>query len=350
MSDVPLPPVDRKTPSVPVEFARLVLQMAEERGQSRDVVLAGLGIPESLIHEDGALLSIDQHEGLLLRAIALSGNEPGLGYEIGLRVGLTTHSLVAYALLSQMTLGDAIRLGVQYSEVFVPVYRGRLTEEEGYAVLDITMDMSVEPHLYRYAYDMALLSVWSGLLTLMGNVWPDVELWFNYPEPEYFPAYRDRLPACRFEMGANQICFPAAQLSKKIQTGDPVMAKLMAERMAKELEARKQQGEADIVTLIKPRLVRGDKGYPDLESVGAELFMSSRTLKRKLQQAGTGFQILLDDVRQQDAMRLLSQSGMSIEEIATWMGYAEPANFTHAFRRWTGMTPSEWRDRQRESG
>lgn len=339
--------VDIDTPSVPVEFARLILQMCAERGYPREKMLLGLDITVAQVDEDGAYLSINQHMSLLLKGIKLSGDEGGLGYELGLRIGLSTHALVAMTLLSQTTIGDAIRLGIQFSQVFVPVYRGSLGEEDNFAVLDISMDMAIPDSLYRYAYDMALVSVWSGLLNLFGGVWPDVELWFAYPEPNYFAAYRERLPACRFDMGANQICFPSSQLERRIQTGDPIMAQLMREKIARELEARKQQGKADILTLVRPHLVRGKDGYPDMDTVCAKLFMSSRTLKRKLKQAGTGFQILLDDVRCQDAMRLLCHSNLSIEDIAVWMGFTEPANFTHAFKRWTSATPSEWREQQR---
>lgn len=340
--------IDLDAPSVPVEFARLILQMCAERGVLRERMLAGLDIAAATLDTDGARLSIRQHMRLVTKAIDLSGGRGGLGLELGLRIGLSTHSPVALALLSQMTVGDAIRLGVQFSQVFVPAYRGRLEEVDGFAVLDISMDMPVPDNLYRYVYDMALVSVWSGLLSLFGGTCPDVELWFDYPEPDYFAAYRDRLPACRFDMGANQICFPAAQLARRLQTGDPVLAQLAQERMARELRARQQQGQADILALLQPLLVRGPDGYPDMEAVCAQLFMSTRTLKRKLQQAGSSFQVLLDEVRRQDAIRLLGSPEHSIEQVATWMGFAEPSNFTHAFKRWTGITPSEWRRRQRQ--
>lgn len=341
--------LDRDSPSVPVEFARLILLMAGERGYQREVILDGLNIPTTLIDEEGASLSVDQHESLLLRMIELSNHEGGLGYELGLRIGLTTHSLMAYALLSQVTLGDAIRFGIEFSQVFVPVYRGKLLEEDGYAVIDISMDMSLEDRLYRYAYDLALTSVWSGLCNLMGSAWHEVELWFNYPEPEYYANYKDRLPTCRFDMGANQVCFPIAQLAKRIHTGDAVMAQLMTEKIKRERDARHQQGRADIVSLVRQRLICGQQGYPDLEMISTQLFMSTRTLKRKLQQANTSFQLLLDESRLKDAIRMLSSSSRSIEDIATWMGYAEPANFTHAFRKWTGMTPSLWRENHKNS-
>lgn len=340
--------IDLDAPSVPVEFARLVLQMCAERGVPRERMLAGLDIDPATVDRDGASLSIRQHMRLLLKAVDLSGGEGGLGLELGLRIGLSTHSMVAVMMLSQMTIGDAIRLGIEFSQMIVPVYRGRLEEVDGFAVLDISMDQPVPERLHRYAYDLALVSVWSGMLSLFGGVWPEVELWFDYPEPDYFAAYRERLPACRFGMGANQICFPAAQLARRIQTGDPVLAQLAKEKMLRELEARRQQGETGILALLAPLLVRGPDGYPDMEAVCARLCMSTRTLKRKLQQAGTSFQVLLDEVRRQDAIRLLASPDHSIERVATWMGFAEPSNFTHAFKRWTGMTPSEWRRRRLE--
>lgn len=345
----PVSPVDRDAPAVPVEFARLILQMLAEDGVEPEQALAGLDIPLALVQEDGASLSINQHERLLRRGIELGGGRGGLGYEIGLRIGLTTHSLLAYALLSQVTLGDAIRFGIEFSQDFVPIYRGALRIEDDFAVLDIRMDEPVEPALHRYAFDMALVSVWSGMQVLMGAHWPDVELWFDYPEPEYFAAYEQRLPPCRFGMGANQICFPATQLARRIQTGDPVMAQLMGERLERERQARRRQGSTDIRVLVRERLVAGDDGYPVLEEVAAQLFMSTRTLRRKLQQADTTYVALLDEVRLNDARRLLGMTTLGIEAIAGRIGFAEPASFTHAFRRWTGMTPSEWRSRRRET-
>lgn len=344
----PTPPVDRDAPAVPIEFARLILQMLAEDGVAVEEALAGLDIPLALIQQDGASLSINQHERLLRRGIELAGQRGGLGYEIGLRIGLTTHSLLAYALLSQVTLGDAIRFGIEFSQDFVPIYRGALRIEDDFAVLDIRMDEPVEPALHRYAFDMALVSVWSGMQVLMGAHWPEVELWFDYPEPEYFAEYEPRLPPCRFGMGANQLCFPASQLARRIQTGDPVMAQLMGERLERERQARRRLGSTDIRVLVRERLLADENGYPALEEVAAQLFMSTRTLRRKLQQADSSFVALLDAARLNDARRLLGMTTLGIEVIAGRIGFAEPASFTHAFRRWTGMTPSEWRTRQRE--
>ncbi len=73
--------------------------------------------------------------------------------------------------------------------------------------------------------------------------------------------------------------------------------------------------------------------------------MSSRTLKRRLKMHGTSFQRMLDDTRKRDAIRLLEDRTLSVEEIAHRIGYSAPANLLRAFRKWTGTTPASFRAR-----
>ncbi|HMY82724.1 MAG TPA: helix-turn-helix transcriptional regulator, partial [Agitococcus sp.] len=63
----------------------------------------------------------------------------------------------------------------------------------------------------------------------------------------------------------------------------------------------------------------------------------------RLQQAGLGFQQLLDEARKRDAIKLLQNTSLTIEQIALRLGYTDPANFTRAFKKWTGDTPSKYR-------
>ena len=71
--------------------------------------------------------------------------------------------------------------------------------------------------------------------------------------------------------------------------------------------------------------------------------MSSRTLKRRLQQVGLGYQQLLDEARKRDAIKLIQNTHLTIEQIAQHLGYTDAANFTRAFKKWTGDTPSRYR-------
>ena len=73
------------------------------------------------------------------------------------------------------------------------------------------------------------------------------------------------------------------------------------------------------------------------------LNQSERSLQRKLRAEGTSFSQLLEETRRELAQRYIENSRLSITETAYLLGFAEPANFTRAFRRWTGQTPSDYR-------
>lgn len=64
-----------------------------------------------------------------------------------------------------------------------------------------------------------------------------------------------------------------------------------------------------------------------------------------MQAEGCTFQGLLDEVRQRDAQRLLSDPKLAIKQVADAVGYADPANFARAFSKWTGLSPKAWRER-----
>jgi AraC-like DNA-binding protein len=95
-------------------------------------------------------------------------------------------------------------------------------------------------------------------------------------------------------------------------------------------------------TIIKEELNGGDAS---LERIAHQLGMSGRTLQRKLRDHRTSHQELLDEMRKDLAMRYLREPEMAICEVAYLLGFSESSALHRAFKRWTGMTPSEFRRR-----
>ena len=79
------------------------------------------------------------------------------------------------------------------------------------------------------------------------------------------------------------------------------------------------------------------------QSVAAELSMSVSTLKRRLAGEGMTFRGIREASLKERATLLLLERSVSVSEIATDLGYGDVANFSHAFKRWTGKSPSEFR-------
>jgi len=88
----------------------------------------------------------------------------------------------------------------------------------------------------------------------------------------------------------------------------------------------------------------GGRGMP-LDECAASLSLSARTLRRKLQERGLSYQQIIDEVRSGLARTQLLAPRSSVEAVATRLGFSEAASFSRAFKRWTGMSPRQFRAR-----
>jgi len=88
--------------------------------------------------------------------------------------------------------------------------------------------------------------------------------------------------------------------------------------------------------------------HPSLGEVAGRMFMSTRTLKRRLSQSGVRYRQLLDEARLRRAAQLLGETGLPLDVIADSVGYSSGANLSRAFRRWTGVTPGSFREQGRD--
>jgi AraC-like DNA-binding protein len=126
---------------------------------------------------------------------------------------------------------------------------------------------------------------------------------------------------------------------------DPVLRRVLeghADAVARGLPS--EDGLAlEVRRLLTAHLARGNTA---MAVVARELGTSSRTLQRRLSAVGLSFQQLLDAVRRDTAERCLTDSALSIAEVAYLIGYSEPAAFHRAFKRWSGMTPEGFRERR----
>ena len=87
--------------------------------------------------------------------------------------------------------------------------------------------------------------------------------------------------------------------------------------------------------------------HANLETLAEFCHVSARTLQRVLEREGATFSRLMDRARFHRAHRLLAGSDLKLIEVAYEVGYLEPASFTRAFQRWTGISPSEYRMRHK---
>ena len=92
-----------------------------------------------------------------------------------------------------------------------------------------------------------------------------------------------------------------------------------------------------------------ETGQVNLEQVASKLGIKPRTLRTRLAEANTNFNQLLADYRCNLAKRLLANTNETIDEIVYLTGFSEPSTFYRAFKRWTGVTPIEYRNQKKHN-
>lgn len=332
-------PEELRKPTVPIGYVLLTLQLAAERGIGPEAMLKDVRFPLELLDQPDSRLGLLEYGQLCLRALHLA-REPALGYEFGLRNSLTAHGLVGFGLMCQPTVRAALEFASRYfAPLRVPGWHTQLLVEADQAVVQVheTVPYGL---LRQYAVDMLMVSFVTTLRPLLPAD-SALELWFDCAEPSYYHRYRDRLPPAQFSKGANQLRFPAIHLMRALPGANAVTARLVARECERELALLGHT--EDLLERVRAALLNEHGQYPDLDAVAARLFMSSRTLKRRLQQHGLSYQHLLDEARKRDCMRLLEDPTLSLEDIASRLGYTTATNFGRAFRRWTGRPPGSFR-------
>lgn len=330
---------------IPATYGLSLLNLMQERGHEAEAVLAGSQLTLAVLQDTRAQIEAWQYAMLLGRANSLEGDR-GLAYELGLRSQVTKHGFVGFGLISCSTLRDAIAFSERYFQARVPAFRSSLSIEGAEVVVTLHETIPLGPHR-AFIMDLVAVELCSLFAKIM-DMDPAKQGWLSticvpHAEPPAYARYRDRIPPFRFGQPAVQIRFPARMLDEPIATADPVSVQLAIERLEQEMARQAQDHTTSSQVLA--RLVCRDQRYPDIGDMAEMLHVSERTLKRRLQAEGTSYQVLLDQVRQRDAMRLLGNPALAVAEVAEAVGYTDPANFARAFARWTGLSPRDWRQR-----
>ena len=148
----------------------------------------------------------------------------------------------------------------------------------------------------------------------------------------------------RFEGRENTIVFAKADLDRPFVTHNAELLATLAPQLDAELaQALASRAIGDQVKGILKRQLAGRR--PGIGDVARELRLSSRTLQRRLTEAGASFQQLVQEARRELARHYLLNSSLELTETAYLLGYEDAHSFFRAFHAWEGSPPGEWRAR-----
>jgi AraC-like DNA-binding protein len=167
-------------------------------------------------------------------------------------------------------------------------------------------------------------------------------------QPRAYASVIEQHFGCPVICGAsrNSIIFRAADALRPFITRNAELLSLLAPQFDREL---KQQGVTEnFVERVRAAVQQKLTGRrPTIEDIAGALHISSRTLQRRLQEAGSSFQRVLEESRHELARSYLHNSALELNEAAYLLGYEDANSFVRAFRTWEGVPPARWREQQR---
>ncbi len=146
----------------------------------------------------------------------------------------------------------------------------------------------------------------------------------------------------KFDAQETQLFFSKNVLELRLPTSNPDLARMNDQIV---IDYLKCFDKHNIVMQVRARVIEElNNGIPHQDKIAGQLNMSLRNLQRKLKDENSSFKGILDETRSELSKQYLRGSDRSIIEVGFLLGFTEPSNFARAFRRWTGVSPNEYRD------
>lgn len=282
--------------------------------------------------------------GRLLAVSALHTHCDHIGLLLGQRSGLATMGLAGRVALCRDSVGEGLQQFADYFSLHNTAATVSVISAGGftrlvYAIAEPGMGDTGQLHLGAMALGFNILQ------DLCGQRWlPNVVTIASSPPSNLRPCQKFFRAPLRFDSEESSLIFESHWCDQPLPPIDP----LERRRIEEAVQARRAAVLADFPTtlrnILRKQLILGEFS---MESVAARLGMHRRTLDRKLARHGVRYGELLESVKRDVACQLLRDTHLPMQQVAESLRYTSAGNFSTAFRRWTGVSPREYRRQAR---
>jgi AraC-like DNA-binding protein len=337
-----------------INIVRSIVEELLRQGLTLEEICERAGIDPVQLADAAERLPIERGTRVVAVALELS-KTPAIGLLVGESAPLKALHVVGHLLASSQNMREAVQLFLRYSAL---VWEGggfKLVEEEGDRARFIYEHPFPGSRLERFAAEVSLTVVLRLGLQITGNDKRPIELRFRHEDPGYAGEYA-RIFGCpvRFGQAANELVFKRALLDLPQLHRDELLCEMLrerADRLLAHASATEHLAERILEGLkLQLELGAADPGSADPARLAQRLGMTLRSLKRRLHDSSLSLSRLYDDARREIALAALRQPDAAIKEVAHRLGFSEPSAFYRAFKRWTGMTPAQYREQSEPSG
>ena len=326
------------SPTVLSVWPKTIVHDLRQQGRSVDKILGEAGLDLRTVNREGGRIPW-LGQARLLEIAARELADDCYGVHLAARVDFRDADLIAYLGLASRTLGDALANLARYIRVFSEAARLDLSTDDGAVIVGL---IPAEPSYFRHRQqtEFTVGVFLQAYRAFTGRNIVPLEVSFVHDRHDRLREVA-RLFGCRVSYRQSQarLVLKAKDMALPIATGDERLLKILRAYGETILEERRAN-EAGLVQKVERHIMELlPKGAARAKVVAAELGMSERTLTRRLAEAGTSFNELLDGLRHQLALKYVTAPDLSLTQISFLLGYANQPAFTTAVLE-------NWRERR----
>jgi AraC-like DNA-binding protein len=307
---------------------------AEVRGLSAGKLVErfpGLKVDDNQSSDAAALMDeADFYE--ILRFIYRHLKDELIGIKAGEFLTLKLLGLIYEISLKTQTIGEALHYLSSYLQTAFPIIKIETDINEETVRIELSID-NRDAHINRIVLENTLTII-RREISMMAAEKVDFEIRSPFYHAAYPPEWKQ---GESFSISFKQVMLRAAIRDRQNQQLDILLPKYL--HLMESYKAG--QGFANKVKLTMLSL--SDPALPGIEKIAGTLFMTPRTLQRKLEDEECTFRELKDELKKEISLALLRNESYSIATIAYVLGYGEPAAFIHSFKKWFGSSPTQIR-------
>lgn len=326
---------------ISVLYVAVMARAIRAEGANPNGLLSRFGLDEQALAAPEARISIPRFMRMGQAAITLTGN-PAFGLTMGRLSRPVDAGIAGLAAQCAPSVGEAISTLIHY---------GRLTSRNSRGVPWITQGgreahfYSIKPYnVFNFFVVDSVLAAWTQFLrTITGHDRVIERVTIEYPSQGQEEVFEQWF-GCPVRFGAegNSLRLaPGVTETASLQAQAAMYEKLSGECQRELSRIRAGWSTGDRVKDLLPPMLQGDT--PTLAAAAEKLGVAPWTLQRQLADEQTGFRELLDETRRDLALEYIRETRTSLSEIAWLLGFANPAAFHKAWRRWFETSPGEHR-------
>ncbi len=323
---------------ISINLYRKVLNHAIEEGMNRDELMK-LPIPIDAIEE---LQAIQASEFFALHELLDEKLGPGFSVRVGQQMKIEDYGVLGLSWRTCSRVGEIFERSERYFKLLSNTYVFKVEKKEDYSVVYLNR----EPH--RRGLELSNEATLSATVVVLRAI-SDTDIsptkvTFKHNPPDDITSY-DRAFNCPvlFNQPHYTITYHTKDFNTRTAKADASINRFLVERVEEEtnnLEVTGNKLVFDIEQLIENSL---PSGIPSIHDIAEHVGMSNRTLTRRLSDAGYSFRDLIQRTQEEISKNLLRNTSRSVAEIAFETGFSEQSAFNRAFKRWTGISPVEYR-------